>query len=64
MMEETFEVHGETYTRGQEVTGVVVWPDGHTTVTTGTLRFVREGMAYVDTAVGIVEMDAETLESA
>ena len=48
--------------KGERVTADVVWKDGRRTTTSGTLITVADDKAYIDTALGAVEVDAETVE--
>lgn len=50
--------------KGTEVTCEIVWKDGRRTHGRGKLLFVDGDKAYVETSLGAVEVDLETVEEA
>lgn len=63
-MAESWVVNGETFVHGQEVTLEVPWRDGRVRAMSGTLLTVVDGEAFVETELGCVAGDADTLEHA
>jgi hypothetical protein len=64
MKQETHEFNGHTFSIGDRVSARVEWTDGRRTWSTGTLRLVWKDKAYIETSIGNVEADAETMEPA
>lgn len=61
---DTFEHNGEIYRVGEKVSLVVEWQGGRTTVSSGTLISIDNGEAFVETSLGPVAGNADTLERA
>ena len=60
----TFEINGHTIAAVDQVVALVRWPNGRTTTTQGTLINVHEGEAFVESSLGPVAVDLETVEPA
>jgi len=63
-MSAKFEVNGQVFRVGQEVTCEAKWPNGTVTRPQGALVTVVDGDAYIRTPLGVVAGDATTLEPA
>ena len=63
-MTKTWKHDGVTYREGDEVTLNVKWPGGRTTNVRGKLITIADGEAFVDSQLGPVAGDLETLERA
>jgi hypothetical protein len=57
-------INGHEFSIGDSVSAEVEWKNGRRTVSTGTLRVVVDDKVYIDTALGTVEVDADTVEPA
>lgn len=60
----TFKINGETFRVGDEVVLDVRWKDGRTSSVRGKLITVDAGEAFVESDLGAVVGDPETLERA
>lgn len=58
----TFTINDQVYTVGDQVSAVVEWPNGRRTNTQGTLITVDGDEAYIESPLGPVAVNVETLE--